>query len=72
MLDEKFTTDVTDANNPVVNTKIKSYLGTIDKTAGLTLVVRVWCEGTDEDCVNAKLTGKVDVNLVFNGVTMGA
>lgn len=73
VLDSTFTTDITDADEPSeskINT-LKSYLGTIDKTNGLTLVVRIWCEGTDSDCDNDYLLDKVDVNLVFNGVTMG-
>ena len=72
LLDSSYKTDVNDSNKPIASNAPTAYLGTIDKTNGLTLVVRVWCEGTDGDCDNTKLTGKVDVNLVFNGVTMGS
>lgn len=72
LLDSSFNADITDVNKPVAKNAPKSYLGTIDKTNGLTLVVRIWCEGTDGDCKTDNLKGKVDVNLVFNGVTMGS
>lgn len=73
LLDSTFRADITDADEPSeskINT-LKSYLGTIPSgQTGLTLVVRIWCEGTDDECNNNTLSGKVDVNLVFNGVTM--
>ena len=58
-------------DKPVAANAPKSYLGTIPADEnGLELVVRIWCEGTDSNCNNDNLKGKVDVNLVFNGVTM--
>ncbi|MDD6226310.1 MAG: hypothetical protein PUB23_00925 [Bacilli bacterium] len=65
-------TDVTDADKKTNAAPGVGYLGTIDNTNGLEIVVRIWCEGMDSDCNNNSIgssNSKVNVNLKFNGVT---
>lgn len=64
--------DVTDADGKSDSDTGIGYLGTIDNTKGLEIVVRIWCEGMDADCINTNIDNNnsmVNVNLKFNGVT---
>ena len=63
--------DVTDADKKTDAAPGDGYLGTIGND-GLEIVVRIWCEGMDADCINTSIgttNSKVNVNLKFNGVT---
>jgi hypothetical protein len=61
-------TDLTDASTDVTATHA-GYLGEITSTSDLTIVIRIWLEGQDSDCIKTNIGDPFNVDLKFYGIT---
>lgn len=65
-----FTEDINDASSTSAKENHKSKILKLTNGDTQKVIVRVWFEGMDSDCVTGITNSTIDVNLKFNGVNM--
>ena len=65
-----FTEDINDASATSTKENHKSKILKLTNGETQKVIVRVWFEGMDSDCVTGITSSTIDVNLKFNGVNM--